>query len=142
MKNEKKIVEMINKFQCPGCVYGEDTESCSEFNIVYKSCGKHVIGTSLFPGGSFMLAMPKGFNKAGVDIYGNSFNKVNIDFCADTDEILNDYLNVPMWIPYLVIPIAFLTASYRILDKTIELIKTPAEKVVTKTEHEMIIEEM
>ncbi|AZV47181.1 TRAP transporter small permease [Nautilia sp. PV-1] len=51
-------------------------------------------------------------------------------------------LNIPMWIPYLVIPIAFLTAAYRVFDKTIELIKTPADQVVTKTEHEMIIEEM
>jgi len=51
-------------------------------------------------------------------------------------------LNIPMWIPYTVIPIAFLTAAYRISQKTIELIKTPAEEVVTKTEHEMIIEEM
>ena len=47
-----------------------------------------------------------------------------------------------MWIPYIVLPIAFLTAAYRVFDKTIDLIKTPADKVVTKTEHEMIIEEM
>ena len=51
-------------------------------------------------------------------------------------------LNVPMWIPYLALPLAFLTAAYRITQKTIELIKTPAEEVTTKTEHEMIIEEM
>ena len=51
-------------------------------------------------------------------------------------------LNIPMWIPYIVIPIAFLTATYRITQKTIELIKTPANEVVTKTEHEMIIEEV
>ena len=51
-------------------------------------------------------------------------------------------LNIPMWIPYLVLPIAFITAAYRVFDKMIDLIKTPADKVVTKTEHEMIIEEM
>ncbi len=51
-------------------------------------------------------------------------------------------LNIPMWIPYTVLPVAFLTAAYRILQKTVELIKTPADEVVTKTEHEMIIEEM
>ena len=51
-------------------------------------------------------------------------------------------LNVPMWIPYLALPLAFLTAAYRITQKTIDLIKTPAEKISTKTEHEMIIEEM
>ena len=51
-------------------------------------------------------------------------------------------LNIPMWIPYIVLPIAFLTAAYRVFDKTIDLIKTPADQVVTKTEHEMILEEM
>jgi len=51
-------------------------------------------------------------------------------------------LNIPMWIPYIVLPIAFITAAYRITQKTIDLIKTPAEEVTTKTEHEMIIEEM
>jgi len=51
-------------------------------------------------------------------------------------------LNIPMWIPYLALPIAFLTAVVRVVQKTLELIKTPADEVVTKTEHEMIIEEM
>jgi C4-dicarboxylate transporter DctQ subunit len=51
-------------------------------------------------------------------------------------------LNIPMWIPYIVLPIAFLTSAYRVFDKTIDLIKTPADQVVTKTEHEMILEEM
>jgi len=51
-------------------------------------------------------------------------------------------LNIPMWIPYTVLPIAFITAAYRVFDKTIDLIKTPADQVVTKTEHEMILEEM
>jgi len=51
-------------------------------------------------------------------------------------------LNIPMWIPYLALPVAFLTAAYRVFEKTTELIKTPAEEVTTKTEHEMIIEEM
>jgi len=51
-------------------------------------------------------------------------------------------LNIPMWIPYLVLPIAFITAAYRVFEKMMDLIKTPADEVVTKTEHEMIIEEM
>ncbi len=51
-------------------------------------------------------------------------------------------LNIPMWIPYLALPVAFLTSAYRVFEKTIELIKTPAEEVTAKTEHEMIIEEM
>jgi C4-dicarboxylate transporter DctQ subunit len=64
------------------------------------------------------------------------------DFGLKTSGEISVDLNIPMWIPYLVLPIAFATATYRVFDKIIELIKTPANEVVTKTEHEMIIEEM
>jgi len=50
-------------------------------------------------------------------------------------------LNIPMWIPYLALPLAFLSASYRVLQKIFEIIKTPPEKIRQISEHEMIIEE-
>ncbi len=50
-------------------------------------------------------------------------------------------MNIPMWIPYLALPIAFLFASIRVFQKMIEYIKTPANEVTLKSEHEMIIEE-
>jgi C4-dicarboxylate transporter DctQ subunit len=46
-----------------------------------------------------------------------------------------------MWIPYLALPLAFLSAAYRVSQKIIELIKTPPEKIRQVSEHEMIIEE-
>jgi len=51
-------------------------------------------------------------------------------------------LNVPMWIPYLALPLAFLTASYRVLQKSVEILKTPADKIIANTEHDMIIKEL
>jgi len=51
-------------------------------------------------------------------------------------------LNIPIWIPYIVIPIAFISASYRVFQKFIEMAKTPADKLVSKTESDMIIEEV
>ena len=51
-------------------------------------------------------------------------------------------VNIPMWIPYMVLPIAFVTASYRVFQKAIELSKTPADEIVVKQEHEMIIDEV
>jgi C4-dicarboxylate transporter DctQ subunit len=51
-------------------------------------------------------------------------------------------VNIPMWIPYMVLPIAFLTAAYRVFQKAIELSKTPADEIVVKQEHEMIIDEV
>jgi C4-dicarboxylate transporter DctQ subunit len=51
-------------------------------------------------------------------------------------------LEIPMWIPYLVIPIAFAFAAYRVAEKIAYILKTPAAKVRQKSEAEMIIAEM
>lgn len=51
-------------------------------------------------------------------------------------------LEIPMWIVYLVIPISFLFGTYRVIEKLIVIIKTPASEVLKNSEAEMIIEEM
>ncbi len=51
-------------------------------------------------------------------------------------------LEMPMWIIYLVIPVSFAFSAYRVLEKIIETIKTPANKVLKKNEADMIIKEM
>jgi C4-dicarboxylate transporter DctQ subunit len=50
-------------------------------------------------------------------------------------------LNIPMWIPYIVIPIAFVGAAFRVSQKLVQTFKTPAHEIVNKTESDMIIEE-
>jgi C4-dicarboxylate transporter DctQ subunit len=50
-------------------------------------------------------------------------------------------LNVPMWIPYLALPIAFLFGAIRVALQIIEYIKRPAEELRLRSEHEMILEE-
>ena len=50
-------------------------------------------------------------------------------------------LEIPMWIVYLVIPVSFFFSAYRVLEKLIGTIKTPANKVVKKNEADMIIKE-
>ena len=62
-------------------------------------------------------------------------------FLMDFGEINVD-LQVPMWIPQLVIPIAFLLAAYRVVEKLIELYKTDADKIKLFSEHEAILEEI
>lgn len=62
MTDEKKMVE---KFQCPGCMLGSDTE-CGSFYIDSKdlrgfACGAHVPGTSILGGPKILLGMPKPF---------------------------------------------------------------------------------
>ncbi len=51
-------------------------------------------------------------------------------------------LDIPMWIPYLVIPVSFAFAGYRVAEKIIDIIKTPAQEVVRKSEAQMIVNEM
>jgi C4-dicarboxylate transporter DctQ subunit len=72
-----------------------------------------------------------------VSFYGYKYLLLVIEL----DEMSID-LDIPMWIPYLVIPIAFAFAAYRVAEKIVYIIKTPAEEVRKKSEAEMIIAEM
>ncbi|OCL86523.1 2,3-diketo-L-gulonate TRAP transporter small permease protein YiaM [Aliarcobacter thereius] len=51
-------------------------------------------------------------------------------------------LHVPMWVPQLVIPLAFLTAAYRVAEKLVELYRTDAKEIKLFSEHEAILEEI
>lgn len=50
-------------------------------------------------------------------------------------------LGIPMWIPYLVIPVAFAFAAFRVFQKLVHIIKTSHEKVLPESEAEMILAE-
>lgn len=56
---------------------------------------------------------------------------------ADFGEMSVD-LRIPMWIPQLVIPIAFLTAAFRAGEKTYEISQTPAEDILEQSEAELV----
>lgn len=51
-------------------------------------------------------------------------------------------LGIPMWTVYLVLPISFFFAGYRVGEKIYQLIKTPAKNVVKQSEAEMIVQQM
>ena len=62
-------LEIVEKFQCPGCVCGGDTKCGSyktedSFGFV---CRGHVLGTFCVPIGSFALGLPRGFNRPGFE---------------------------------------------------------------------------
>ena len=50
-------------------------------------------------------------------------------------------LNIPLWIPYVVIPISFAFSTVILIYKIVELIKTPADKLKLKGEAEMVLED-
>ncbi|MCD8213738.1 MAG: TRAP transporter small permease [Campylobacter sp.] len=53
-------------------------------------------------------------------------------------EYMSVDLGVPQWILMLVLPIAFLGASYRAGEKVYEIYKTPADKVIVNAEAELV----
>ena len=55
----------------------------------------------------------------------------------DMNEMSID-LNIPMWIPTLVLPLSFAGAAYRAGEKVFEVAKEDADKVMKTTEAEMI----
>jgi len=74
---------------------------------------------------------------AAVSWYGYEYLLLDIEL----DERSID-LDIPMWIPYLAIPVAFALAAYRVAEKFVEILKTPADEVVHRSEAEMILAEM
>jgi len=62
-------------------------------------------------------------------------------FVHELEEMSVD-LEVAMWIVYLVIPVSFFFATYRVGEKIVEIIKTPAKDVLKQSEAEMILEQM
>jgi len=61
-------------------------------------------------------------------------------FVIELDEMSID-LEIPMWIPYLVIPVSFAFGAYRVGEHIIKLLNTPAEEIVIKSETEELMEE-
>ena len=88
-----KTKDIIEIYQCPGCVVGSDIECYEEgFNI---ECTKHITGTSISQIGTIFLGLPKGFNRKSVfkDM------KINIFETFETFEKgwKYDKFNIPVW---------------------------------------------
>ncbi len=71
-----------------------------------------------------------------VSFYGYQY----LLFVIELEEMSID-LEIPMWIPYLVIPVSFAFGAYRVGEHIIKLITTPSDEIVIKTETEELMEE-
>ncbi|APW66157.1 C4-dicarboxylate ABC transporter permease [Poseidonibacter parvus] len=58
---------------------------------------------------------------------------------ADIDERSIDLWDMPMWVIYLVIPVAFFFAAYRVGEKIVQILRTPHEEVVAESEAEQVL---
>lgn len=89
--------EMIEKFQCPGCVCGSSTDDgCFESEGFNLACGAHIPGTSVYPiVGCVNLGLPKGFNRNGpID---KRIQHSIIRLFESLPENHYDKFNVPVW---------------------------------------------
>ena len=51
-------------------------------------------------------------------------------------------LNIPLWVPHLVLPISFALAAYRCAEKLVEIWQTDADDIKLYSEHEAVIHEI
>lgn len=97
-------VELIEHFQCPGCVAGMDvTCGACKVQIDYGiNCRGHVTGTHIGLGNPVALGLPKGFHKPGFhwDDKAQDFrhnNQMNIRIWEKGTAPSWDNLNIPVW---------------------------------------------
>ena len=57
----------------------------------------------------------------------------------DLEEKSIDLWNMPMWIIYLVIPVSFAFASYRVVERLFIIITTSHEKILKESEAEQVL---
>lgn len=92
---DEKQKEIVERYQCPGCVCGGDI-SCFEAQESKNdlSCAKHVVGTMATGTGKFFLGMPKGFNRLGD-------SKVEINIFPNQEAQIKEWsyciYNIPVW---------------------------------------------
>ncbi len=98
----KELKQMVEEFQCPGCVCGSDT-TCKAFDYSPSQmrCMGHVLGTISAGAGNFALGLPKGFCKPGWSLndkgeFEKTLNRINVRLWPDSKPDWNR-LNIPVW---------------------------------------------
>lgn len=91
--------ELVERFQCPGCVAGSDTDcGVYKYEPYELRCVNHVIGTQLGLGNHVAIGLPKGFNKPGFVSPGDGTrNKIDVRLWTRGTAPEWDHLNVPVW---------------------------------------------
>ncbi len=73
-----------------------------------------------------------------VSYYGYEY----ILLVIDLDERSIDLWNIPMWVIYLVIPVSFAFAAYRVAERIHGILSTSHDKILKESEAEMILAEL
>lgn len=94
------ITEMVERFQCPGCVCGYRTTCGSyAYSEEHLLCTGHILGTMSGLGNTFALGLPKGFCRPGFGCEEPARARKRMDirlWPAPTSPAWG-LLNVPVW---------------------------------------------
>lgn len=74
---------------------------------------------------------------SAISYYGYQYVLLYIDL----GEVSVD-LDIPLWIPYVVVPISFAFSATVLIQKIVELLKTPSDKIEIKSEADDLMQEM
>jgi hypothetical protein len=100
MTTHLKIIDMVRKFQCSGCLHGHEPESCTEYNLnndgFGSDCDNHRAATFVSGIGRLALGLPKGFNRYGAGPGVEPLVKMRIRLHVDGPPPW-DKFNVPVW---------------------------------------------
>ncbi len=99
------IEQMIEQFQCPGCVCGCGISTCDAYNLPEESrrCEGHVLGSMIGgPAGLIALGLPKGFCKPAPEYDARGqvqrlCNWFNIRLWPEGQDPGWDKFNVAVW---------------------------------------------
>mgnify|MGYP003425246834 CR=1 FL=1 len=86
-------LDLVQKFQCPGCGAGIDVSSGCFKPSDTLACGNHSAGTYIAGIGCINLGLPKGFNRLGP--INKDIQKSNIRLFAELPEY--NAFNMPLW---------------------------------------------
>lgn len=87
---DEKIKNVIEEYQCPGCVCGSNI-TCYEKGDSLE-CKKHVAGTTISHIGQIFLGLPKGFNRLGFA------DRTTISIFESLEDGWGyDHFNIPVW---------------------------------------------
>jgi hypothetical protein len=93
--------EMIEKFQCPGCVSGPNPKKCPAFKLDTQygfKCSGHVLGTSVNLQFNIALGLPKGFNRPSPqDDMMRTRNVLQLALWLKDTNPAWDKFNIPTW---------------------------------------------
>lgn len=99
-------LQMIDEFQCPGCIHGHGTETCPKFELKdernggkphFFACKNWRPSTFMGGVGRLCLGLPKGFTRTGMVEFGDkSFDYIRL---YEKPEDLSSYdkFNIPVW---------------------------------------------